>query len=209
MWTAPKVRPAPKVRVATPAEGTPALPPLDSTIWKPVPVAEEEVGQALLVDGGGQDLRKVAEEVWAGRTARFTHKWTDLLEVRKALNAVATARLSSAGDTADSHRERRRLLRDCARRLFVEATVATGQLQAVGGPPLGYLPLLYAGRSKLVFRANDITALNVAWQFFLNGLDYSFLAKKLHPFFGVYFTLSPVESELPWSLFVPYAAVVC
>ena len=165
-----------------------------------MPVAQEEVDQALLVDGSyaARDLLQVAEQVWEGQSACFTHRWADVLKVRKALNAVATRRLKhlDLGDTAEAHRERRRLLRNCARRLFAEASVSTGELKPVGAPVLGYVPLLYAGASQLFFRANDITALNVAWQFFLNGLDYSFLPKKLHPFFGVYFTLSPTATWL-------------
>ena len=45
-----------------------------------------------------------------------------------------------------------------------------------GGPVLGYVPVMYPHHDgpPLAFRANDVTALNVAWQFFVNGLDYSF-----------------------------------
>ena len=44
---------------------------------------------------------------------------------------------------------------------------------------LGYVPVLYANHPfDLAFRANDVAALNVAWQFFVNGLDYSLLARK-------------------------------
>ena len=48
-----------------------------------------------------------------------------------------------------------------------------------GGPALGYVPVMYGKKSTgpLVFRANDVTALNVAWQFFLNGLNYSCSAR--------------------------------
>ena len=189
---------APKAVRSSPAQKSktpPFLPPLEPSIWKPVPVAQEEVDQALLVDGGSPlELRQIAEKVWAGQSACFTRRWKDLLEVRKALNVVATERLASLQDAAEAHRERRRLLRNCARRLFAEVS-SSGELQPAGGPPLGYVPVLYEDAAKLYFRANDITALNVAWQFFLNGLEYSFLPNKLHPFFGVYFTLSPVE---PW-----------
>lgn len=60
-----------------------------------------------------------------------------------------------------------------------------------GGPVLGYVPVMYPHHDgpPLPFRANDVTALNVAWQFFVNGLDYSFsvwmedhaLANRLEP----------------------------
>ena len=47
-----------------------------------------------------------------------------------------------------------------------------------GGPALGYVPVMYGeSTGPLVFRANDVTALNVAWQFFLNGLNYSCSAR--------------------------------
>ena len=194
-----KKRAAPKVAAARRAQQgaktPPFLPPLDSTIWKPVPVAKEEADQALLVGSGGPtDFSKLAEQVWEGQSVLFTRRWTDVLKVKKALNTLATERLCHLDSTAEANRERRRLLRNCARRLFAEVAVSTGELKPKGGPPLGYVPLLYDGSSRLYFRANDITALNVAWQFFVNGLDYSFLRNKLHPFFGVYFTPSPTET---------------
>lgn len=48
----------------------------------------------------------------------------------------------------------------------------------------------------LLLRANDVSALNVAWNFFVNGVRYPFLRHTLHPFFGVYFTPTPVEHFL-------------
>ena len=69
-----------------------------------------------------------------------------------------------------------------------------------GGPTLGYVPVLYSESSEpLTLRANNVAALNVAWQFFLNGLNYDFLPLPLQPFFGVYFTLSPTDS---WQILI-------
>lgn len=171
----------------------PLLPPLSDSVWKPTPVAEEEVLQATEVNGQSS-LKDVAAEVWQGGRALFTERWSDLLTVRKALNMIAKRVSFVSTDEAATLRERRRLLRDAARRLFVRVQ-RSGELCLEGGPALGYVPVMYGKKSTgpLVFRANDVTALNVAWQFFLNGLNYSFLSHKLHPFFGVYFTLSPTE----------------
>ena len=71
----------------------------------------------------------------------------------------------------------------------------SGELCLQGGPTLGYVPVLYPESTEpLTLRANDVTALNVAWQFFLNGLNYDFLPLPLRPFFGVYFTPSPTDA---------------
>eukprot|EP00434_Breviolum_minutum_P025879 symbB.v1.2.022881.t1/scaffold2049.1/size91137/8 len=184
-------------------ERTPRLPPLSDDVWKPEPVAEEEVLLATKVDG--QSLKDVAAEVWRGGRVLFTKRWSDLLKVRKALNVIAKERVQVSAGMDDSAvlRERRprgqrqglkRLIRDAARRLFVRVQ-RNGELCVEGGPVLGYVPVMYPHHDgpPLAFRANDVTALNVAWQFFVNGLDYSFLPHTLHPFFGVYFTLSPTE----------------
>ena len=149
-----KKRAAPKVAAARRAQQgaktPPFLPPLDSTIWKPVPVAKEEADQALLVGSGGStDFSKLAEQVWEGQSVLFTRRWTDVLKVKKALNTLATERLCHLDSTAEANRERRRLLRNCARRLFAEVAVSTGELKPKGGPPLGYVPLLYDGSSRL------------------------------------------------------------
>jgi len=74
-----------------------------------------------------------------------------------------------------------------------------------GGPShIGYLQLLYGSNTSdaalnaddLVFRATDLAAMNVAWQFFVNGVQYPFLEHKLHPFYGVYFTPTPIDHFL-------------
>eukprot|EP00438_Fugacium_kawagutii_P014488 Skav223535 [mRNA] locus=scaffold1160:447596:450970:+ [translate_table: standard] len=162
----------------------PVLPPLNSNVSKPIPVPEEEVLEATEVKN--QSLKDVATEVWRGGRALFVERWSDVLTVRTALNLVVNAiakervQVRAGLDEAAVLRERRRrlvgrLLRDAARRLFVRVK-GSGELCLEGGPTLGYVPVMYADSTEpLVFRANDVTALNVAWQFFLNGLDYSFL----------------------------------
>ncbi|CAK9065310.1 Dolichyl-diphosphooligosaccharide--protein glycosyltransferase subunit STT3 (Oligosaccharyl transferase subunit STT3) [Durusdinium trenchii] len=200
----------------------PELPPVDESIWKPMPVSEEELKAAMVVDEHSS-VASVADAVWAGGAALFVHRWAQLAAVRKALNAAADAEEVGAvlpvqrfrwtmvdpvtggvlGKARAEHpagtepverfRVRRKRLRACARRLYVRVA-SNGRLGVDGGPRLGYVPVLYANHPfDLAFRANDVAALNVAWQFFVNGLDYSFLSRPLHPFFGVYFTLSPTE----------------
>ncbi|CAJ1390738.1 unnamed protein product [Effrenium voratum] len=162
------------------------LPPLDEGVWKPEAVGEEELSSAEV---SREEPQQVAEEVWGGRSVLFTRSWADVVETRKALNALAKRRL--VGESSAALRERRKVLRDCTRRMFLRSS-GEGRLLLKGGPVLGYVPVLYES-STLTLRANDATALHVAWQYFLNGLSYPFLKGRLHPFFGVYFTPSPIE----------------
>eukprot|EP00435_Cladocopium_sp_Y103_P024173 s2296_g5.t3 len=190
--TAPRTRPRraprlgrkPKPKAPQSVAPVPLLPPLSDSVWKPTPVAEEEVLQATEVNGQSS-LKDVAAEACLGTALQWGFQVQNMIAKERVLT-VST-------DEAATLRERRRLLRDAARRLFVRVQ-CSGELCLEGGPALGYVPVMYGGSpGPLVFRANDVTALNVAWQFFLNGLSYSFLSHKLHPFFGVYFTLSPTE----------------
>ncbi|CAK9079967.1 unnamed protein product [Durusdinium trenchii] len=194
-------RPRPRRRQRAPRRDVrrdvPELPPVDESIWKPMPVSEEELKAAMVVDEHSS-VASVADAVWAGGAALFVHRWAQLAAVRKALNAAADAEEARAEHPAGTEpverfRVRRKRLRACARRLYVRVA-SNGRLGVDGGPRLGYVPVLYANHPfDLAFRANDVAALNVAWQFFVNGLDYSFLSRPLHPFFGVYFTLSPTD----------------
>ncbi|CAE8722266.1 unnamed protein product, partial [Polarella glacialis] len=184
----------------TTAPRVPALPAIAPGVWKPIPVSEEEVSAAApqLVTRKS-DPEEVAALVWSGGSALFVDRYRDLLEVRKALNAIAKRCEEDEAEgggleeapKAEAHRARRKERRAAARRLFIRADASNGELQLVGAPQLGYLPVFYSG--QLVLRANDVSALLVAWQFFVNGVQYDFLDHPLHPFFGVYFTPTPVE----------------
>ena len=60
---APRQR-TPKPKAAPPrAAPVPLLPPLSDSVWKPTPVAEEEVLQATEVNGQSS-LKDVAAEAW-------------------------------------------------------------------------------------------------------------------------------------------------
>lgn len=139
----------------------------------------------------------VAEAVLAGRAALFVDRWQDLLAVRKELNARTGAEGAGAGAAA-AHRAQQAARREAGRRLLVAADAGGGRLALRGGPAhVGYLQAFYDKADRqLVLRANDISAMHVAWQYYLNGVQYPFLEHPLHPFFGVYFAPTPHEHLL-------------
>lgn len=87
--------------------------------------------------------------------------------------------------------------REAARRLLVPVNLSHGVLRLEGGPDyIGYLEWLYKDSyddPEACMRANDASALHVAWQYHENGVKYPFLEHKLHPFFGVYFQPTPYQ----------------
>lgn len=187
---------------ATTRGSAPSLPEVCANVWRPSPVPEAEVARAMPFRAGNLSPENAAEMVWEGQSVLFDDRWADVLETRRFLNSIAKEHQGSQLDVpepgvnaAAAHRSKRGQLRASAQRLFVRATVSSGKLNLQGGPNLGYLPALYGMSSseQIVLRANDIQALNVAWQFFLNGVKYDFLSHSLHPFFGVYFTPTPVD----------------
>lgn len=184
-------------------EGAPSLLPLAPGVWRPALVPPEEAEGALYVTKRSW-VSTVAAAVREGQRVLFGESFFVLLRVRKELRMLAgrdAGRKSGKGhvDAEREHtRAQRAQRRDEARRLLVPIDPDTGAIVAAGGPEqVGYLPVLYAGRCKdrstALLRANDLFALNAAWQFFVNGVQYPFLPHPLHPFFGVYFTPSPVE----------------
>lgn len=189
----------------------PSLLPLDPHVWRPAPLDPEQVAGALRVTRATPPA-DVAQVVIDGGSALFVDQYANLAPVRAAINAALRdtgSRPDSAGASREEvalQRERRAEKRAAGRRLLVPVRPDVCKMALEGSPEVGYFGTFYgpsasAGAAaggadddgEVVLRANDAAALHVAWQFFLNGVQYPFLRHKLHPFYGVYFTPTPVE----------------
>jgi len=89
---------------------------------------------------------------------------------------------------------RRTVQREACQNCLLPFSAKAGELQLRGNPgPNGFIQSFYNSSEDLYLRLNDFFALNLAWQYFVNGIKYPFLRHPLHTFLDVYCTPKPIE----------------
>jgi hypothetical protein len=127
--------------------------------------------------------RTVVEKLLSGKYALVEDKFPTGLAVLSDLKKTVFGKKSK--EDFKAYRETRTEYHHASNNLLV--SIRNNKIALPKAPETGWLEMLYADISDFYLSFPQVQGLNSAWQWYIKGIKYPGLKKKLHPWYGTYF----------------------